>query len=281
MKTILCFCLMAIILSIDTVSAQVLLAPAENAVGYVQRCWSPDGRWWTDLGTCLAVGQYAWYNRRCFADGLLEFNIDETTQSAPFPLPEMTAYNWVALLTGLEVEHINGGQGHSFPVYLLDHDDDQEDGLLTIHDLIPSPPPSQIIGSLCEVLLPVGSHLDPVDVTDALRNDLFGSGLEGDTSGFYFKTGFIQSVTLGVWMHFYRDMPRLEIFVNTTPTQFPTQTPVPGTSTPTPSGVPPTYTPTRTPTWTPHPDTPTNTPTPSQTPTPVPLRRLCRRIPRP
>ncbi|HPQ42454.1 MAG TPA: hypothetical protein PLV45_18925, partial [bacterium] len=200
----------------------------------------------------------AWYVYSCDRtrswNGIIEFDADRTSGGELFPTEHMTPDNWTAQLAGLRCIHgYNIGESHEF--YLHDMYDAQEDGALTNSDRIPG----EYIADLCDQVVPVGTVLDPVDVTEALRRDLFGSGTGDLTTGFVLVPEVCETYCWRRSITLNKDEPYLKIYVDGMPTRTPTPTP---TCTP---SITPTATNTATPTPT---SIPSNTPSPTLTPTP-------------
>lgn len=224
MKTVAWFCLIAIVLSTGTVSAQVLLRP--HAVGSAQKHFFHNPSSYTRVDYRSGIGLlnrvHSFYSMGASSvdiiDGVIEFSIGFTTGGAPFPLPEMTEYNFAAMLTGMQVEFAYF-EGSPCCIELWDLDDDTEDGGISANDWMNQ---GREIVELLDRVPVIGQILDPVDVTETLRRDLFGQGSAGTTSGFYLKT-----IGLYGTIDYNRTMPRLQISMLQPPTATPEPTVTP------------------------------------------------------
>ncbi|MCD4655611.1 hypothetical protein K8T06_16950, partial [bacterium] len=167
-------------------------------------------------------------NRNNIHQGIIEFDVVNTVNGAPFPLPEMTTYNWTAKLV-----EINCTYGENRLAELYNLRDIHENGIVDVSDY-----------DGYDSMVAQGYYFDDIDITEILRHDLFGAGYGNTTSGFLLRRP-------GSEKRFDYDSPRIEISGDffPTPTLPPTNTPPPlPTSTPTAT---PIYTPTMTPTATP------------------------------
>ena len=125
MKTVAWFCLIAIVLSTGTVSAQVLLAPQTTGhVGFSAR-WSPSTSSFSYLYGCPTLlndfmSHTSTYFRSCYCfEGVMEFAINQTHHGANFPPSSMTVNNFVAILKGLKIQQALN-PGDLFPIHLFD-----------------------------------------------------------------------------------------------------------------------------------------------------------------
>ncbi len=199
-------------------------------------------------GTSAGPFRSYWFT---FNRGVMEFDIQNTLSSAPFPVPGLTAYNWSASLDDLTVSDATV-PGFEIGIDLFDMDDSAQDGVLTNGDRAER----QFIERI-SITVPSPGQTFAIDVTEALRHDLFGSNPQ-PTSGFILKpteaTWYVRSLVN--WM----DEPRIYVYM---PRRTPTPTPTVGPGEPTNTPHPPTAT--LPPTWTPSP-TVTATLTPVPTP---------------
>jgi hypothetical protein len=107
----------------------------------------------------------------------IEFNLQNGTTK--LPTADMTSNNFTARLNGLTATD-SWGTG-SLNVYLYDMGDGTEDGNLYYNDF--NSTQGALITSSAHVIGGTPAKFDNVDVTEALRNDLFGGG-PADFSGF-------------------------------------------------------------------------------------------------
>lgn len=167
-----------------------------------------------------------------FTNGIMEFFVDQTTGGGPMPCPGMTPYNWSAQLVGLTVT--TASYPHDW-LYcrLYDMKDSAEDAVINYEDIDAAT--GGYINQLFDHIPPVGTVFDPIDVTDALRRDLFGEGVGDATTGFTLDT----MLDWGDYrkLRFAGNAPRIIVnLFGPTPTPTPslTSTPFP-TATPTPT----------------------------------------------
>ncbi len=111
---------------------------------------------------------------------ILEFEIAEKHGENPFPPPWMTTWNWKAELQGFKVI---AGTENPF-VMLFKQRDYFSDGILEFNDFHSA---DHFITYLFEEPPPQGSYLDPIDITNVLREDIFGVAPKNFT-GFVLKT---------------------------------------------------------------------------------------------
>ena len=178
-----------------------------------------------------SMTSYFFLQRRSWKNhGVLEFNIDQTAGGDPFPLPWMTENNWIAYIDGLVVDY--GTAGVQLQVDLFDMDDGNEDGAVTESDFNAG---QEFIQNLFNSIPPDGTEIDQIDVTEQLREDLFGSSSAGNTSGFLLT---IQDPDQDyAYVNFDHNRPQVKIVLNPTPptpTPQATVTPSPKPQTPTP-----------------------------------------------
>jgi len=235
--------------------AQIILEPrVTGTVGYYYfyRNWGTWGGFshgpvyssQTFTGSGPAVGLYGtrttgqnhagWWRRvyMSYMHGIIEIDLDRTAGGGVFPPPSMTLYNWSAFLTGLTLTS-GPPEGVSMQVTLNDLKDSDEDGLLDAGEYWST---FGALSTLFDTMPEIGKQFS-VDVTNALRRDLFGEGAGDITTGFILTHGNDEHR-----VGFQPDNPRIQVFMGAIPT--PTITPTP-TVTPMP---------TCTPTVTPRPD---------------------------
>ncbi len=239
------FILIAVIIILmgNAIHAQIVLSP--GATGNIQKSKWLNLTWWAWMsGTFSLTGsgsyfdydvftpqikvrdsltyQYTsfssdgfsrtiWQNFRFkYNHGILEFNLSETLSGNTFPPSQMTTSNWTARIIDLDLVFTSGP-----PVQIFNLADSFEDGILT---------EAEFDGH--DGLLAEGIHFAEIDITEVLRNDLFGPGAGGVTSGFIFITGEGTKV-------YDHELPRIEIHGTwPTPTPPPSATP---TASPTPT----------------------------------------------
>ncbi len=115
-------------------------------------------------------------------NGIFEFDLEKSMGDAPFPPDWMTSNGWTAQLENLEViQACNTPYFENPGVDLYDMADNSQDGVISTADINTR----THITRLSEVPPPVGSMFT-VDVTAALRHDLFGP-VQYSTSGFVLK----------------------------------------------------------------------------------------------
>jgi len=168
-----------------------------------------------------------------FTHGIMEFFVDQTTAGGPMPCPGMTPYNWSAHLAGLTVITASD-PGDWLYCRLYDMKDSAEDAVINYEDIDAAT--GGYINQLFDHIPPVGTVFDPIDVTDALRRDLFGEGAGDATTGFTLGT----MLDWGDYrkLRFDENAPRIivNLFGPTpTPTPSATSTPI---YTATPTGTP-------------------------------------------
>ncbi len=152
----------------------------------------------------------------------LEFNILSTVSGEILPTEHMTEFNWNALLNNLMITQVNGA-GETQDLFLYDMHDDCEDGLLETVDFACV---TDIKSHLYSTIPESGTVLTEIDVTEMLRNDLFGSGTGQDTTGFVMisssqpgKVGFERAgVTLEIRMVTPTPLPTVAPTVTPSPT---------------------------------------------------------------
>jgi hypothetical protein len=117
-------------------------------------------------------GSYPTYNLY-YMQAAFEFNL------SPIIPPTFTSNDFTAWLGGLNV--IDSIGTNSMNVYLYDMGDGTEDGNVYYNDF--NSKQGAFIASSTNVIGGVPAHFGVIDVTEAVRNDLFGAG-QTDFSGF-------------------------------------------------------------------------------------------------
>ena len=152
------------------------------------------------------------YTRHVNQEAGLEFEIHHTANGSPFPVSGMTAYNWKAYLTDLRLREATH-KGVKQPLHIMNMTDTSEDGL----------PTGTAEGSqriiLYKYVPDMNLPLRQVDVTEWLREDLFGDHQEGITTGFMLCTDLF----VKCWVRVDEESPRIKIVL--IPTPAPTDTP--------------------------------------------------------
>ncbi len=146
--------------------------------------------------------------------GILKFNLQGLGNTSS----NFTPYNWSARLNNLVVEAaLNPGSNGK--IELWDMVDEMETSGLTGNERNGA---YQCISTICDGVPESGVIFTDIDVTEALRRDLFGEGTGDLTSGFILKaTDYGQA-----WNKFNNDSPVIEISIFT-PTPSPSPTPTP------------------------------------------------------
>ena len=161
-------------------SAQIVLMPADVGSPFV-RYASYAGTITTYTSATLpgvafignpSIGSNPFYTVY-YMQAAFEFNL------APAIPPTFTSNDFTARLTGLNV--IDSTGTNSMNVYLYDMGDGTEDGSVYYNDF--NSKKGAHIASSTNVIGGVPAHFGVIDVTEAVRNDLFGSG-QTDFSGF-------------------------------------------------------------------------------------------------
>lgn len=182
-------------------------------------CTSPSG----DPGTCwdtgVCAGFHFWHQYVCnHSFGYVEFALNATEHGGVFPPPGMTEYNWGAWLSGIEVFPY-APQADAIDLYYYMQNRSEEGGFWYGY-------PSNFIATLYP-----NTQIDPIEITELLRQDLFHSVPGASTSRFYILNPYnpqypYDACCLGV--------DSLKIWVigdfppppTATPTPIPTPTPV-------------------------------------------------------
>ena len=176
----LIICLVLIVFVSTVASAQIVLAPADVGTPFVLYA-SYAGTITTNTTATLPgvafVGNpfggshpsYTVY----YMQAAFEFNL------APAIPPTFTSNDFTARLGGLNV--IDSTGTHSMNVYLYDMGDGTEDGNVYYNDF--DSKRGAHIASRTNVIGGVHANFGVIDVTEAVRNDLFGAG-QTDFSGF-------------------------------------------------------------------------------------------------
>lgn len=190
----LILCLVLIISLSGVASAQVVLPPLEDAKGILNKQTISTVNTTTYVSSLLGVGKYTSYysyttggttffNTYLFqGQAAIEFNLASPTS---LPTTGMTTNNFVAGLYGLNVASESGSG--TMNVDLLDMLDANEDGVVYYDDYN-----AHMVGTIDSrphVFGGTQAHFsNNVDVTDAVRRDLFGAGTGQDFSGFILKS---------------------------------------------------------------------------------------------
>jgi hypothetical protein len=178
----LIICLVLILSLSRVASAQIVLGP-QAAGGIFHLIILENGS--TVVDTYSFTGPYvgnpvfgglASY-KKYYVQVAVEFNLQGGTMT--LPTVGMTKYNFTARLSGLTATD-SWGTG-SLNVYLYDMGDGTEDGIVYYNDF--NSTQGALIESSVHVIGGTPAKFDNVDVTEALRNDLFGGG-PADFSGF-------------------------------------------------------------------------------------------------
>jgi len=114
--------------------------------------------------------------------GVMEFFLESTLQGDPFPTDKMTTYNWRAYLKGLQITYAKE-IGDVVPLKLYDLRESDEDGTISYYDYENQADP---ISPVFSVLPDENTMVNAIDITEALRHDLFLSD-PNVTSGFIFN----------------------------------------------------------------------------------------------
>ncbi|MCD4655217.1 hypothetical protein K8T06_14945, partial [bacterium] len=158
--------------------------------------------------------------------GVIEFYLNSIYGGKRLPTSNMTPYNWTAKIDNLVIKNPRN-VGDFMPTQMFDLEDIGEDGDINQDDYDSN---FEYITTLFEHIPAAGTTYNNIDITNALRRDLFGEG-SGD-----FTSGFIFSVTGAGSVAFNHQLPRVSINL-ATPTPSPTITPI-VTSTPTTTPTP-------------------------------------------
>ena len=178
----LIICLVLILSLSRVASAQIVLGP-QAAGGIFHLIILENGS--TVVDTYSFTGPYvgnpvfgglASY-KKYYVQVAVEFNLQGGTMT--LPTVDMTSNNFTARLSGLTATD-SWGTG-SLNVYLYDMGDSTKDGIVYYNDF--NSTQGALIESSVHVIGGTPAKFDNVDVTEALRNDLFGGG-PADFSGF-------------------------------------------------------------------------------------------------
>ena len=212
----LILCLVFIVSLSGVASAQIVLGPHPAATGGATIYYETSGgavitSWYynsydpwvgglADSGTSGGVAFSFYY----VAHGVFEFNLQGGTTT--LPTVGMTANNFTARLGGLTVTYSSAtGAMNALDVDLFDMGDGTEDGVLDVYDF------NSTLGSrIARRTHNFGgapADFDDIDVTDAVRNDLFGAG-QTNFSGFILKPNVNAQEK---WVIYDRDTPTLTI----------------------------------------------------------------------
>ena len=164
-------------------------------------------------------------DNRCRA--VVEFDINQTAAGDPFPTENMTESNWVAHLNDLQVTFADE-EGYDLEVRVHDMAGDDQNGILTQQDYFAAIDPP--FHSLFEEIPGVGTVYSGIDITEQLRDDLFGMGIPSNTSGFILAMNYeyYPMYSLDVSIRFDPNPANITVEVFTpVPTNTPVNTPTP------------------------------------------------------
>jgi len=178
----LIICLILILSLSRVASAQIVLGP-QAAGGLFHLIILENGS--TVVDTYSFTGPYVGnpsfvdlpLYKQYYVQVAIEFNLQGGTTT--LPTVDMTSNNFTARLNGLTATD-SWGTG-SMNVYLYDMGDGTEDGNVYYNDF--NSKQGALIASSAHVIPGTPAKFDNIDVTEALRNDLFGGGPK-DFSGF-------------------------------------------------------------------------------------------------
>ncbi len=222
---------LGVILITQSIGAQIVLEPVVTGT-VMKETYTYFGTYrtfyrvagpWIDL---FDFGSGSMYEHHFVGHGVMEFPVDETVDGGDFPTFQMTASNWTARIEAIEFNH-----ELSFAPGLYQMNDGYEDGELNEDDFNAS-----TLEDLIAILHP-GSPgemtVSNIDVTDSLRNDIFGAGMGDPCSGYVLKVPWGSH-----YMATNHDSLRISVTLNETPTPLTTATPT-QTPTITPTLLPP------------------------------------------
>ena len=181
----LIICLILILSLSRVASAQIVLGP-QAARGVGHKIFLDNGLtvvdeygfFFSDYVGNPVFGSLASYYKKYYLQVAVEFNLQDGTTT--LPTGDMTSNNFTARLNKLTATD-SWGTG-LLNVYLYDMGDGTEDGNIDYNNDFNSKQ-GAIIASRAHVIGGAPAIFDNVDVTDALRNDLFGGG-STEFSGF-------------------------------------------------------------------------------------------------
>ncbi len=221
----------AFLILITTVHGQIVLEPVVTGTvrGSFWTCYALYYTTYDAFGPNMFVlyaGNGSCYGRMFIEYGVMEFPVDLTVHGGAFPTTQMTVSNWTAKIDAIEF----GNQISQSPG-LYKMNDGYEDGIVSVSDYY-----SSNAEDLIAILLPDnpgGSIVSDIDITESLREDIFGAGTGDLTSGYLLKPSHYDH-----WVSGHADHENLRISV----TRLETPTPIPtSTLTPTPSPTPVTW----------------------------------------
>lgn len=177
-------------------------------------------RKWTSTWTYY--DEWASWRHNQHARGIIEINVQETAMGGQFPTDAMTSGNFMAILCGLTVVEASNS-GRNMSCLLNNLRDEMEDGLIQENDYNAE---DGMIERLFTTIPPAGYRFPAIDITEQLRNDLFGAGSGNPTSGFILIPSPMTSVQGKVILNHLN--PRVEIYLDgqATPTPMVTPTPI-------------------------------------------------------
>ena len=192
----LILCLVLIVSLPGVAIAQIVLGPPPAAVGgvlsfYLTTIGGTQNTSYMSTFTSLSAGGFAsngiGFSAYVAAHGALEFDLQGGTTN--LPTVNMTANNFTARLDGLWVTYsFATGAMDPMNINLFDMGDGTEDGVIDAYDF------NNTQGSRIarrthtfDPVTPVPADFNNIDVTCAVRNDLFGAG-QTNFSGFILKS---------------------------------------------------------------------------------------------
>ena len=185
----LIICMVLILSLCGAASAQIVLGPPPVAAGsvlsfYLTTIGGSPNTSYMSIFTSLSVGGFAsngiGFSAYVAAQGALEFNLGAVT----FPTT-MTANNFTARLDGLWVTYsFATGAMNAMNIDLFDMGDGTEDGYVYYDDF--NSTRGSRIARRKHNFVGAPADFNDINVTNAVRNDLFGAGA-GNFSGFILK----------------------------------------------------------------------------------------------
>lgn len=184
-KTVLIFAIWCLTSMI--VDAQIILGP--QTTGSVSRVVFFGGSTsMVPYPQNISVGEAFSPTNLIFAEarGIIEFQGDATPAGGLFPTAGMTTSNWTAQLNNITITWAQFDSGDTMDLFLHSLNDSQEDGAILPSDFNGYDPTS--LALLFTHIPPPGTAYNNVDITEALRHDLFGPGGPDETLGFIFRS---------------------------------------------------------------------------------------------
>lgn len=246
MKTKHCLFIFVCFWLAGSAAAQIILEPA--VTGYVRRAeqtmsghghgsnpyythqvnWNPGQpdvsvsyRDWTSTWTYY--DEWANWHHNRLARGIIEINVQSTAMGGEFPTAAMTSGNFMAILCGLTISEASN-EGRNMSCWIGNMKDNMENGQVDSNDYNAE---DGMIHRLFSTIPSAGTRFPAIDITDQLRNDLFGTGSGDPTSGFIFIPSPMTTVQGKVVLNHLN--PRIEIYLDgqATPTPLVTPSPTP------------------------------------------------------